>query len=146
MADIRRIAEAAWTGALRDGHGTIATGSGVLDDAGYSYGTRFEDGEGTNPEELIAAAHAACYSMALAAALARKRYSPQRIETRAICTLSPQSGGGFRITQLQLHTRADVPGIEDAEFLEIAQQAEGECPVSTALRGGPHIGLDAELL
>lgn len=145
MADIRRIAEATWSGNLREGNGTLSSGSGALDDEKYSFGTRFEDGAGTNPEELIAAAHAGCYSMALAGTLKRNGHRPEQIKTQAICTLVPQNGG-FRISELRLRTRAQVVGMEPAAFGELAQQAEAECPVSNALRGGPTIQLDASLL
>jgi len=145
MADLRRSAAAVWTGTLREGKGSLSTDSGVLDEAIYSFGTRFEDRQGTNPEELIAAAHAGCYNMALANELARSKHPPERVETRAVCTLSPQSGGGFRITKMALDTRANVQGIEQAEFLEIARRAEVECPVSNALRGGVEIELYATL-
>lgn len=92
MADIKRTAKAVWNGDL-SGKGRIASSSGVLKDTPYSFATRFKDAPGTNPEELIAAAHAACYSMAFAHTLSSKGYQPERIETRAICSLSPQKGG-----------------------------------------------------
>lgn len=146
MADIQRTAEAVWTGNLREGNGRITSGSGVLKDTPYSFGMRFEDEPGTNPEELIAAAHAACYNMALAHTLASKGYRPERIETQAICMLSPQKGGGFRIAKMHLKTRGQVPGIDGAAFKQIAQEAEKGCPVSNALRGGLEIELDAALM
>jgi osmotically inducible protein OsmC len=146
MADIRRTAEAVWRGNLRGGNGHIASSSGVLKDTPYSFGTRFEDEPGTNPEELIAAAHAACYNMALAHTLDSKGYRPERIETQAICTLSPQKGGGFRITKMRLETRGQVPGLDEATFKQIAQEAEKGCPVSNALRGGLEIKLGAALM
>ncbi len=145
MADIQRTAEAAWMGTLQDGTGSISTESGALEGEEYSFGTRFADASGTNPEELIAGAHAGCYNMALANALDRRQHRPERIQTRAVCTLSPQPQGGFRITKMTLQTRARVPGIERGTFLEIAEQAEAECPVSTALRGGLEIELEATL-
>lgn len=145
MADIRRSAAAVWTGTLREGNGSLSTDSGVLDEAYYGFRTRFEDRRGTNPEELIAGAHAGCYNMALANALAQRKHPPERIETRAVCTLSPQPEGGFRITKMTLDVRANVQGIEQAEFLEITRQAEAECPVSNALRGGVEIELRATL-
>jgi osmotically inducible protein OsmC len=145
MADIKRTAEAVWHGDLRNGNGRIGTGSGVLKGTAYSFATRFEDEPGTNPEELIAAAHAACFSMAFSATLSSRGYRPQRIETRAICSLSRQEAGGFRITRMRLETRARVPDIDEMAFQQIAQEAEGGCPVSNALRGGVEIELDATL-
>jgi len=145
MADIKRTAEAAWNGDLRSGNGRITSGSGVLKDERYSFATRFEDSPGTNPEELIAAAHAACCNMAFAHTLSSKGYQPQRIETHAICSLSPQEGGGFKITKMRLEARGQVPGIDEATFRQIAQEAERGCPVSNALRGGVAIELDAIL-
>ena len=146
MADIRRTAEASWVGTLRDGNGSISTGSGALEQAKYSFATRFEDGPGTNPEELIAGAHAACYSMALADALKRKDHPPESITTRAVCTLARTADDGFRIHSITLHTEGKVPNIGEAEFVEIAHRADAECPVSNALRGGPKIEVEAKLL
>lgn len=146
MAGIRRTAEAVWNGNLREGNGRISSGSGVLKSTPYSFSTRFEDEPGTNPEELIAAAHAACYNMAFAHTLDSRGYRPERIETQAICTLSPQKAGGFRITRMRLETRGQVPGIDEATFKQIAQEAEKGCPVSSALRGGLEIELDAGLM
>ena len=145
MADIERHAYAVWNGDLRGGNGEINSASGVLKDTAYNFATRFENGKGTNPEELIAAAHAACYSMALAATLVRKGHQPQRIETRAICHLTPQQPSGFKITKMRLETRGQVEGMDEATFGEIAREAEKGCPVSNALRGGLEIELDAKL-
>jgi osmotically inducible protein OsmC len=145
MADIKRTADAVWTGSLRDGKGRLRSESGVLNDAPYSFATRFEDKPGTNPEELIAAAHAGCYSMALAGALARKGYKPEAIETQAVATLSPQEEGGFQITKMRLQVRGRVPDINQATFQQIAEQADQECPVSNALRGGMTIERDVTL-
>jgi len=145
MADIERTASAVWSGEIRGGNGQISTNSGVLSDTPYSFATRFEQANGTNPEELIAAAHAACYSMAFAATLGRKGYKPQQIETRAICSLAPQQAGGFKITKMRLETRGQVEGLDEETFKQIAQEAEQGCPVSNALRGGLQIELDASL-
>lgn len=134
MADIERTAEATWSGDLRGGSGQISSTSGVLANTAYSFGTRFEQAPGTNPEELIAAAHAACYSMAFAATLGRKGYQPQRIETKATCVLTPQQPAGFKITKMRLEARGQVPGIDQATFQQIAEEAEKGCPVSNALR------------
>ncbi len=146
MAHIERRAKAEWNGDLRQGSGLISSGSGVLADTPYDFRTRFEQEPGTNPEELIAAAHAACYSMALAHTLKVNGYQPQRIETQAVCTLAPREEGGFKIARMRLESRARVPGIEARKFEDLARQAEQGCPVSGALRGGPTIELDAALL
>lgn len=144
MADILRSADAVWTGAVREGSGAIDTQSGILSQTPYAFKTRFENEPGTNPEELIAAAHAACYSMALAATLGRAGHAPQTIATHATATLVAQQGG-FRITKMRLETVGTVPGIDDATFKQIAAEAEKTCPVSNALRGGLEIELDAKL-
>jgi osmotically inducible protein OsmC len=135
-----------WTGNLRSGKGRIDSESGVLKDERYDFGTRFEDIPGTNPEELIAAGHAACYSMAFAHTLAEKGYQPERIETRATCTVSPQKGGGFRITTMHLQVRGKVPGIDEGTLRQIAHEADQGCPVSNLLRGGAKIELDIALM
>lgn len=145
MADIERSAQAVWNGDLRGGNGQISSASGVLNDTPYSFATRFEQANGTNPEELIAAAHAACYSMAFAATLGRRGYQPQQIQTRAICSLTPQQGG-FKITRMRLETRGKVDGLDEATFKQIADEAEKGCPVSNALRGGLQIEVDAQLM
>ncbi len=145
MADIERTADATWRGDLRGGTGTISSTSGVLHDTGYSFATRFENKPGTNPEELIAAAHAACYSMAFANTLARKGHMPESVHTTATCILSPQPSGGFKITGMRLVTRGRVPGIDDATFKQIAHEADQGCPVSNLLRPGLQIQVDAAL-
>ena len=141
MVGIRRTGDAVWTGDLRSGNGRISTGSGALQDQPYSFGTRFEDTPGTNPEELIAAAHAACYSMSFAHTLSSKGYELENIETRSTATLRPQPGGGFRITKMRLDVRASVPNIDEPTLRRLAHEAEKGCPVSNALRGGPTIEL-----
>lgn len=145
MAVIQRRAGAVWNGDLAHGNGQISSASGVLNNTSYSFKTRFEQSPGTNPEELIAAAHAACYSMAFAHTLSEQGYQPQSIETRALCSLEPQAGGGFKITKMRLETKGLVPGIDSTTFQQIAQQAEAACPVSNALRGGIKIELEATL-
>jgi osmotically inducible protein OsmC len=145
MAEIRRRAKAAWVGSLREGEGHVGTASGALEKERYSFGTRFEEEPGTNPEELIAAAHAACYSMAFADILSGKGHHPERIETEAICILTRQENGGFRITGMHLRVRGRVPGIDEATFQRIAKEADQECPVSNLLRDGATIELDAAL-
>lgn len=146
MADIERSASAVWSGDLRKGNGKISSTSGVLNDTAYSFATRFEQAQGTNPEELIAAAHAACYSMAFAGTLSRKGYQPQQIQTRAICSLSPQQPSGFKITKMRLETQGKVDNLDEATFQEIADEAEKGCPVSNALRGSLEIEVRASLM
>jgi osmotically inducible protein OsmC len=144
MAGIQRTAEAEWKGNLRQGSGTITSPSGVLTSIPYSFGTRFENTPGTNPEELVAAAHAACYSMAFANTLAEKGYDPQSIQTRAVATLTVGEAGA-RITKMRLVTRGKVPGLDAETFAQIAVEAERGCPVSNALRAVPTIELEATL-
>lgn len=145
MADIERKAEAVWNGDIRGGNGQIDSTSGVLHDTKYSFGTRFEQNPGTNPEELIAAAHAACYSMAFSATLGRKGYKPEQIQTSATCVLTPIEGG-FEITKMRLETRGKVEGMDQATFQQVAEEAEKSCPVSNLLREGAEIELNAALV
>ena len=137
-----RKAEAVWKGNLQDGDGTMAFGSGAFEGA-YSFTSRFEEGTGTNPEELIGAAHAGCFSMALSGALERAGHTANSIDTSARVHLEP-GDNGFRIARIDLTTTADVPGIDDAAFQEQAQTAKANCPVSKALTG-VDIQLDARL-
>lgn len=146
MAALKRTAEAVWRGDLKSGKGEISATSGVLKDTPYSFATRFENSPGTNPEELIVAAHAACYSMAFAFTLSEKGYQPQSVQTQAVCSVEPQETGGFKITKIRLETRGQVPGIDAATFGQMAQEAEAGCPVSNALRGGVEIELDVTLV
>ena len=138
-----RKAEAEWKGSLREGRGTIKLSSGAFQGA-YSFGTRFEEAPGTNPEELIGAAHAGCFSMALSAALGKAGFSPLRIHTVASVHLD-KVGDGFDITTIHLATEAEVPEIDAAAFGQIAEAAKKGCPVSKAL-AGPKITLDARLI
>ena len=144
MADILRSAEAVWNGDLRGGKGVFSAASGLFKDMPYSFATRFESAHGTNPEELIAAAHAACFSMALSATLGAKGYKPERIQTTATCHLTPQQPAGFAITKMSLETKGSVPGIDEATFRQIA--LETACPVSGALKGSVAIEIVAQLL
>lgn len=139
----RRTASAVWQGTIKDGSGTVKLGSGAFE-GNYSFASRFEEGTGTNPEELIAAAHAGCFSMALAAGLTRSGYSPQRISTNATVRLE-KVGEGFKITTIDLNTEAEVPGITEGAFLETAESAKKNCPVSQALSGA-EIRLQASLI
>jgi osmotically inducible protein OsmC len=127
----KRISDAEWRGDLKDGAGTLRLGSGAFEGR-YSFHSRFEDGPGTNPEELIAAAHAACLSMALSASLSQKGYVPARIRTRAAVHFGPVTGG-FAISRIALETEGQVPGIDAATFEQVAQAAKVGCPVSKAL-------------
>lgn len=138
-----RTAEAVWKGALADGQGSMSFGSGAYVGA-YSVPSRFEEGEGTNPEELIAAAHAGCFSMALSAGLSSAGYPPEQINTSAQVHLD-KLDEGWRITLIELHTEAKVPGLEEAQFMELAGSAKENCPVSQAL-AGPQITMEAKLL
>jgi len=138
-----RNAKAVWEGGLKDGHGTVALGSGAYEGR-YSFGSRFEEAGGTNPEELIGAAHAGCFSMALSAGLGRAGFSPKRVATAARVHLE-KVGEGFKITRIDLTTEAEIPGIDDAAFQEQANKAKEGCPVSQAL-AGTEIHLDARLV
>jgi len=137
-----RKAKAAWRGTGRDGDGDLSTDSGVLSETPYSYRTRFENETGTNPEELIAAAHAGCFTMALAFQLQQAGYTPTELTTEAAVTIEPQ-GDGFAITRSALTLRASVPALDEATFKELAERAEEGCPVSRVLRA--EITLDATL-
>ena len=139
-----RTSSAVWKGGLPDGSGTMALGSGAFDGQ-YSFGSRFEEGTGTNPEELIAAAHAGCFSMALAGALGGAGTPPEEVRTTARVHLGKADGGGFAITKIELQTRARVPGISAEDFAAKAEGAKAGCPVSKAL-AAVEITLDAELV
>ena len=136
-------ATAVWNGKLKDGNGHYAAGSGAFQ-GDYTFATRFEGKQGTNPEELIAAAHAACFSMALSAGLERAGTPATKITTRGSCTLETV-GGGPKITRMRLETRGLVPGIDQAAFTKAAETARDGCPVSGALKGNVVFELDARL-
>src|SRR6516164_7402609 len=137
-----RKARAVWRGTGRAGSGSLSTDSGVLADTPYSFKTRFESEKGTNPEELIAAAHAGCFTMALAFQLQARGYEPTELTTEAAVTLEAE-GEGFRISRSDLNLRAEVPGLDEATFRELAEIAEKNCPVSKVLKA--EITLKAEL-
>ena len=139
-----RNASAVWEGDLPKGKGSFKGESGAIA-ADYSFGTRFGDVKGSNPEELLAAAEAACYSMALSHGLATAGTPVTRVDTEAACTVS-QVAGGFQITTMHLVVRAKVPGIDQATFAAAAEQTKKECPVSKALAGNVDITLDAQLV
>ncbi len=138
-----RISEAEWKGNLREGQGTMKLGSGAFEGR-YSFPSRFESGQGTNPEELIGAAHAGCFSMALAAGLSKAGFTPTRVHTTAKVHLE-QVEGGFAITKIELATEAQIPGIDNPTFQQQAEAAKKGCPVSKAL-AGTAITLTAKLV
>jgi lipoyl-dependent peroxiredoxin len=138
-----RHSSAEWKGGLRNGSGKVVVGKGVFEGS-YSFASRFETGTGTNPEELIAAAHAGCLSMALAAGLERAGTPAERVTTRAAATLD-KVGDAFRITKMHLEVRARVPGVSAAAFKEAAEKAKDGCPISNALKGNVALELDAQL-
>jgi osmotically inducible protein OsmC len=138
-----RTANAVWEGDLLKGNGTMAFGSGSYQGP-YSFASRFESGKGTNPEELIGAAHAGCFSMAFSGALGKAGFAPKRIRTEAKVHIE-KVGEGFKITRIELRMEAEIPGIDAKTFHEIAEAAKKGCPVSQALTG-TEIVLDAKLL
>jgi osmotically inducible protein OsmC len=138
-----RQSDAEWRGDLKQGSGTMRLGSGAFQGA-YSFPSRFENGTGTNPEELIAAAHAGCFSMALSAGLSKAGFTPTRVHTTAKVHLDP-ANGGFAITRIELDCKAEVPNIDAAAFNEQAETAKKTCPVSKLLTGA-EISLSAHLV
>lgn len=138
-----RKANAVWRGDLPNGNGKMSLESGAFEGS-YSFDSRFADGKGSNPEELIAAAHAGCFSMALAHAAAGEGYKPKEINTSAIVSLS-KVGEGFEISMINLECEADIGGADEAEFLSIANDAKVNCPVSKALSPKIHVSLSAKL-
>jgi osmotically inducible protein OsmC len=139
-------ASAVWTGSLKEGKGVISTATGVLSNANYSFATRFEGADsGTTPEELIAAAHASCYSMALGATLGGEGFTPEKIETHAAVTLGKVEGG-FAVTKIALTTTASVPGVSEEAFQKAAAGAKAGCPISKLFANNTEITLDAKLV
>ena len=136
-------ASAVWEGGLKTGRGHFKAGSGLFE-ADFSFPTRFEGAKGTNPEELIAAAHAACFSMALSGVLEKAGTPATRITTRAACTIE-KAGEGFKITRMRLEVRGKGPGINQSGFAQAAEAAKQGCPVSGALQGNVQVELDARL-
>ncbi len=130
---IKREASAVWTGGLKDGAGRLTSPSGALKDTAYSFGTRFENEPGTNPEELIAAAHAGCFSMAFSAQLGENGLKPERIETRATVSME-KTDAGMTLTKIHLDMTAKVPGGDPAALQAIADKAKAGCPVSRVLK------------
>ncbi|NLU12803.1 MAG: OsmC family protein [Gammaproteobacteria bacterium] len=139
---MHKTASAHWAGNLKQGKGTISTESGALKDNPYGFNTRFENQPGTNPEELIGAAHAGCFSMAFAMLLGEENFTPDSIETQATVTLEKQSDG-FAVTAVHLEMQSRIPGIEQSKFAEIADKAKSGCPISKLLNA--KITLDATL-
>lgn len=139
---MKRKASAHWSGGLKDGKGTVSTDSGVLKDTQYSFGTRFENGPGTNPEELIAAAHAGCFAMALSAQLGEAGMRAESIDVTSTVTLDKVEGG-FAVTSSHLDLRARIPGADQAKFDTAADNAKAGCPISKLLNA--KITMDAQL-
>jgi osmotically inducible protein OsmC len=140
---MQRTGTAHWAGGLKDGKGTVSTQSGVLKETQYSFSARFENGVGTNPEELIAAAHAGCFSMALSGQLGNAGMTAESIDTTATVSLEKVEGG-FGITTVHLDVKAKIPGADKAKFDEAAQNAKKGCPVSKVLNA--NITMDAQLV
>ena len=138
-----RTASARWQGNLTEGSGTVRTGKGGLT-GNYSFKSRFEEGEGTNPEELIGAAHAGCFSMAFSKALADAGHTPTSVETTAKVHLD-KTDGGMAVTRIELDTVGDVPGVDESEFQKLAESAKDNCPISRLLAPGAQISLNARL-
>lgn len=139
---MERSANAVWKGSIKEGYGVVSTQSGILDATQYSFKSRFENGSGTNPEELIGAAHAGCYAMAFSLMLGEAGYEPNSIDAKADVSLV-EADGGFKIDAIKLTVTADIDGIANDEFEKIANQAKDGCPVSKLLTA--EISLDATL-
>ncbi|MCQ8278051.1 OsmC family protein [Acetobacteraceae bacterium KSS8] len=137
-----KFASAVWKGGLKDGIGHISTESGVLNDQPYGFSTRFEGKKGTNPEELVAAAHAGCFSMALSMILGEAGFTAESLDTKAVVTLEKKDDG-FAVTRSALTLRAKIPGIENTQFQELAGKAKAGCPISKLLTA--EVTLDAQL-
>jgi len=140
---MKRTASAVWQGSLKAGHAKLSAPGGALKDTEYSFGSRFASGAGTNPEELIAAAHAGCFAMALSAALGEAGFTPERLDATAELTFDNVPGSGWTITASHLVLRARIPGIDAGTFAPIAAKAKANCPVSRVLNAT--ITLDAQL-
>jgi len=139
---MKRKASAIWRGGLKDGTGAISTESGVLEETQYSFSTRFENGVGTNPEELIAAAHAGCFSMALSAELGKAGITPESIHTTATITMD-KTDAGWTVTESHLDVTAKIPGADSAKFTTAANAAKAGCPISRLLKS--NVTMDAKL-
>ena len=139
---MKRKASAVWRGGLKDGKGTISSESGVLKETQYSFSTRFENGIGTNPEELVAAAHAGCFSMAFSAELGKAGITPESIHTTATITMD-KTDAGFTVTESHLDVTARIPGVDAAKFTVAANAAKAGCPISRLLKA--NVTMDAKL-
>jgi lipoyl-dependent peroxiredoxin len=146
MTEFNRKAGVLWTGDPQTGQGLISTESRVLFEQPYSYPARFGDKVGLNPEELIAAAHAAGFSMSVATTLKKNGYDPVQTETTATCTLASKNGSGHEITNMRLHVRCEVPDIDEATFERLVMEADENCPVSNLLRNGLTIEITTALV
>ena len=146
MTEFNRKAGVLWTGDLKTGKGLISTESKALFELPYSYPTRFTEEVGLNPEELIAAAHAACFSMSVASTLKKNGFTPVQTETTATCNFASKDGGGHEINHMQLHVRCEVPDIDEATFEKLIKVADENCPVSNLLRNGLKIEITTALV
>lgn len=144
MADIARQASAHWQGDLRNGSGTVSTESGALKDVQYSFKTRFESGVGTNPEELLASAHAGCFTMQLSALLANHGHTIESLDTQATCEMV-KDGPGFKVSAMRLVVRGKVTGSDQADFEEHVKQAADMCPLSRVMKGNVEVTHEAIL-
>ena len=144
MADIARKASAHWEGDLKSGKGTVSTESGVLSGAQYSFGTRFENGQGTNPEELLASAHAGCFTMQLSALIAGHGHEIQALDTQATCEMV-KDGAGFKVSRMHLVVRGTITGSDQADFEAHVKDAAEKCPLSRIMQGNVDITHEAIL-
>ncbi|PZX18530.1 osmotically inducible protein OsmC [Palleronia aestuarii] len=141
---IKKHGSANWKGSLKEGNGTVSTQTGVLDKQNYGFKSRFEGGTNTNPEELIGAAHAACYSMALSMILGQSDLTPDNIDTKATVNLE-EKDGGFAVTKIHLDVTASVPNASEEQFMEAANAAKAGCPISKLVTGA-EVTMDAKLV
>jgi osmotically inducible protein OsmC len=140
-----RKATAVWEGGLRTGKGNLRTETGAASGA-YNFGSRFESGSGTNPEELLAASYAACYAMALSGGIEKAGKAASKVEADAACTAEPKEGGGFRVSKMHLTVRAAVPGMANDEFQKVAAATRDGCPIAGVMKGNVEVTLDAKLV
>jgi osmotically inducible protein OsmC len=146
MAQFDRKAGVLWTGDLRSGKGLVSTESQTLFELPFSYPTRFEDEVGLNPEELLAAAHASCFSMSVVSTLEKNGFTPVQTEITATCTLASKDEGGHEISRMRLHVRCEIPDIDEERFQELVKMADSTCPFSNLLRTGLDIEITAALI
>jgi osmotically inducible protein OsmC len=146
MAEFNRKAGVLWTGDLETGRGLVSTESQALFELPFSYPTRFGDDIGLNPEELLAAAHAACFSMSVASTLAKAGYSPVQTDTTATCTLASEDEGGYQVTNMRLHVRCEVPGLDEDNLNRLVREADQSCPFSNLLRDALDIEITTALI